>query len=709
MNKHTSPDSSTSPRPYLTWLLWLLFVALVWLWAALPMWRIIQVDPDPKQSVNNKALPSKAFQKRIQVYAKAMRSPLIRPIAKRRIILSLTRNIYPIRIERSFRALLQKDSVQKWEQTFQAWDTLLQKLERQLPDFHIQAYRVYLYLQAGHFSKLMHWKLKDTPTKANTRLKALFHIWMGHAAFWSGYPQRALRHYTLVEHGFAQHPRWEHRSQRNWRLPSERSTVLHHIGLIRLWNKEPKRALQAFQTLEARWTRLRKKTHRSVDIYMARCLAAYAAMQANEHKRALEWLNKAGAFVGGTAQSTWQRIALHFASKNPKVRKKGLSALHKLASTRKKHLYTYTDTENIARLHLIARDFKAKHYTQGWKRLSALLALLHTRPLPTTLSVLARNNTFPFQFIPASPQLYETVLRHWPSKAIQKSLTKQSTKPTATSRPSSAPSSQPTSRTHRRVSTKSWTWTQARSATRILLSLAYLKRYDWKRAQQHLKRTLSEAAPQNKIAQQAHLYLTMLYLQTEQFKRGQVHSQAYRKAYPNEPIGALYAAYILRKKAPQKAWQQIRSLRKQYGWKRAVGTLSPTPKRMKKWRVLQARVGFWWRILGAKGMLTTHDTFLTRRTLFWQHRPFFRRSKQLQGLFKALRTSHIEGRFGLQTLLAHARILALYTPRNSKAHAVYVRQSTFIQGLYRRFPELSYIFDRTLYSHHLGTFALGFF
>lgn len=248
-------------------------------------------------------------------------------------------------------------------------------------------------------------------------------------------------------------------------------------------------------------------------------------------------------------------------------------------------------------------------------------------------------------------------------------------------------------------------------------ALAHIKWSDWDAARKVLQATLKEFKGRTRLAMQAHLYLGMLATAQRDFRAASRHLILYYRAYPNDIRGRVYLGHALwMRRRFKDARRLLAPLRASKRWRRTIDRLLPNQKTRQGWKKLRQKAGFWWRLLGINGWLTLRDPQLSRRALFWAQYPYLRRSASAQQLFHALRTSHLRGRFGLLTMLIRHRLqaqLASQRPGGAARYQAAIRTARMrwqrLHRLYQRMPHLSYIFDRALYSHKWGTFALGFF
>lgn len=711
--------------------------ALSWFWIIQPALIISEVEPRPGKRTAH-IFPPPDLVKRIKAYQRAASSPFLRATAKSRLARVLTRYVNPSRIERTFRDLLQKGDLKGWQQTNTRWETLLRQLEALTPQYDLQAYRAYLYLQAGQWQRLHQWSKQIGTDPPKSRMQTLLHIWLGHGAFWSGDFVQAMRHYQTTEAVFQKHPAWEARSSTNWRLPAERSAVLYHIGLIRLLQGEPTKAQARFALVAKRWEDLRKNPAGSVDVAMAHCLAAEAAWQANDRRGFVDHMRAASRFKKDPVQAMMMRALAYSSDKaNPQEQRIGRKLLLSLASKVRSHKHSYPDTQAIAKLYLIEALLR-QNKSRGLKMLRQWAKVFRTRDLPPTLSTLLSRNTFPIRFVPAPPALLRRLLKALPQTEATNPVPSSGTpspKPTASTKPAvkaaNKPTSQPTSRPSVQATSQPSSQPlrvgpkrppqaakasikQLRLELQVLLGLGYLRRAYQHKATQTLKAVLAQKPStqgETKALTQAHLYLGMLALEARRYDEAAQHLGAFVKVYPGEPIGAFALAAALFHRQPQKAKALITPWKKERGWRRSFVHFFPPAKVRKAWKTLFPKAGFWWRMYGQNGLLSARDPFLTRRSLYWKNHNKYPAglAPTLTDLFGSLRTSHLAGRFGLLTLMTKARLREQAIPFQAQNRAWYTRQRRALQKLYSRHERLSYILDNALYSHRVGTIAIGFF
>jgi hypothetical protein len=683
-NSHNTPET---PSRWPSFVVYALLGVAAWFWLLTPIHHITQAPVIKVTKQQSFTPPGPAFWKRTQAYKRAMASPLLRSYARSFLVRTISRQVTTSRIERSFRQLLSLGSLTQWKQRETQWEAFFRRAIKAFPTMQLEAYRAYYRLQAGQFNRLLRDMPQHKVPPPTNRQTALLHIWLGHAAFWSGHPARASHHYTLVEKGFSTHPRWDQRSTHNWRLPAERSTVLYHLGLLAMHSKQHTQAVGHFGRLATRWAQLRAHPERSVDIYMARSLAFLAATYANNPTLAHTWHTRAKSFVGDSTQL--QMWHARYLLKQPKAttQLRGQRILKTLSASLKRYKHSYTDTRAIAVLTLAAHHFAHKRHAKGIALLQHMFRSFRYRNPPGSLSLLNATNTLFFRFAPATPDVYQRLLTHWPHKQV-------------TSRPASQPTSRPSSHTT--------PYARLKTDITLLLALSWLKQRRWSRAKLILTQLLQKP-PHLQTAQEAHLYLGQLANINGKTNQTKQHFLAYYKAFPKQPTAAFWLAWQLRKTQPALARQLMTPWRQHPAWKRTWGMVFPSKKQRKQWTKVTKRMGFWWRLLGAKGRLTTHDPILSRTFLFERHRKAFVSHPLLKRLFVNIRTSHLHGRFGLQTLLTKAIVMTTLTTTHTNEHKQYTRQAAFLSSLTTHYPELNYLFDRALYSHQHGTIALGFF
>ncbi|TNE52502.1 MAG: hypothetical protein EP343_00545 [Deltaproteobacteria bacterium] len=639
----------------------------------------------PKFQASPKAImPAKPMLKRLETYHRILSAgPVFRPYVRKRAATLLSQHIHPTRIERSFRRLLMGKSLQDWFKRIRTWDTLLRRLEKQYPSLHLDAYRAYLYLQAGQLQRLRKWG-EELPEEApRHRLTLLRRVWIGHACFLGGWTNEAFRHYKLALQGYEANPSWDSRTPSNWRLPAELTSVLYHLSLIQMKNKQYADAYKHLQRMKQRLLVIRPKAHRMPLWLLIHTWSAIACQRRGEWKRARHHHKQAQRYSDPT-------LSLLTEPSQP-VSNNG--ALRKVIATHRPHKHSYPDSPNLARLALATSLFQQKQPREAYVLVSQVLRDLQNRTLSPTLSMLQRKDTYKVRFLPAPPSLWREL-----AQVIQRAPFPQTTKRAATSQPTSkpkAPTKKPLSASSRREA-KAWILRKVR----FYQALSHLKLFQWKTAASLLQSLVKEAPKEPTPL----LYLGILALQNQQDLQAYRLFKRYHQAKSGK-ISALYLAYAaVRVKAPEaSSWLNKLS---QVGVRKSVIARIQALYQRKPMPTKTRQVQYWWRVLGVQGLLTIFDPHLRRRSHYWRVRPNLQSQTLPKEMLRSLWVSHHVSRFSLNTWLGRYRYLAEFFPKKRKE---YLRRMRYIRSYYLAFPEMWYALDRVMYTKQWGLLAMGLY
>lgn len=688
-----------------------LLIGGIWLsvqWLLYPGYLLLNTPPLP-QVQKNAALPSEETQQQLKRYYHIRKiSPVLRPLVSSYVATILTHHVHPARIERSFRQVLLQEKFSAWFTLFEQWESLLREWEHMFPQFHLEAYRAYLYLHAGHLERLRQWGTQLSATTPQQRQLLLLHIWIGHACFLGGWPQQAESHYRRVEQAFDQNPSWDRRTTHNWRLPAERSTVLYHLGLLALRRQQPQQALTYFRQLAKRWQIIDNQTHTLPLWYLSHLWSVVACEKISDPSCIQQHMQQAVTFAPDPTLGLLTQASLPSSSSPTPSRVSPNAVLGQVIATSRNHSHSYGDSPQLARLLLGLRLLKVNEVSRAYTHLDAVYHTMQKRSWPSTLGMLQRRHTERIRYLPWAPALYTQLIR-----ALEVSVVVER---------NSAPQqrvvhvlSQPTSQRHTLTSKKATSlpvhadnkknqWLQQKYQLlrefRMYRALSYLKMYAWEEAQSHLQKMVSLypgfAAPV--------LYLGLLALEQKQYQQAYLHFKRYHHSTPSS-TSVLYAAYAAIQSGSSDAAQWLIETKKypisQSQWQFLQRLLQRKPH-----HVPIEKAQFWWRVLGAEGLLAVYDPNLERKTKYWQIRDLFFQTERPKQFFRSLRVSHWISRHSLSSWLARYRYLALLYPQQKTE---YLRRLDYIQSYYRNFPHQWYLLDRTMYSHHWGLMALGLF
>ncbi len=681
-------------------------------WVLVPGYLLFTI-PVPKTKPRPTSMPSRATLHKLDIYHQVMRSPLLRRLAQTRAAQVLTQHITTSRIERSLRDVLLDQELPQWFAVQRKWDALLLRLEHQFPDFHLEAYRVYLYLQAGQLQWLKVWGDRLLPNVPQQRQSTLMRVWLGHAAFFGGWPKRAQMHYNLALRAYAQHPAWDRRTSRNWKLPAELSTTLYHMGLLSMLQKQPKQALTYFSRMLKRWKSL-KHSYESMPLwYLSHLWSAEACFALSDTSGATQHLKQAARFA-----------------KDPTLRLLAQSRLTSLQdaawstviASHRTHSLSYADSPWLARMMKSLRLFEQHKTRSAYRLLHQVLQALEHRIWAPTLGMFQRRDTSKIRYLPLAPSIYSALLRYVrqnPTPALQGSSLSSTSTPAlqgSSLSPTSTPALQGSAR--RRVTptlraatspTSKPAWKSHPTNTphqrvirdlRMYRVLSQLKLYDWETAISELesihKHDPTFAPPL--------LYLGILASHQQRGEQAYRWFSLYHKQQ-NDKVSLLYLTYSAMSSHPKQARVLLQALKKKKVRVSIVKRLQAIleGKSLSK-RTRKAQ--FWWRVLGAQGILATSDLTLGRQSHFWRVHNIFEQKKEPKQLFRSMHISHQLHRHSLATWLGRYRFLSLFFPKKKKE---YLRRLRYIQSFYRRFPHQWYLLDRTMYSNQWGLMALGLF
>lgn len=678
----------------------LLATGLLVAWVIHPGYLLLNLPKlDPKEK---SVMPSPDLLKLLDAYHKIRSAgPVYRPYIRQRAAAVISQKINPTQIERSYRTLLLKGSMGDWSRRYSEWEKILLRLETQFPHLHLDAYRAFLYLRSGHLERLRLWGQRFPDEPPEHRLTLLRRVWFGHACFFGGWPKEALRHYKLALQGYNENPAWDTRTPSNWRLPAELTTVLYHLSLLNMRNKQYAMAYKHLQRMKLRLLQIRPKAHKLPLWLLIHAWSALAcqrqerwACAREHHKLARKYSDPTMSLLMESAQDS----------------RRNNDALYKVIATHREHVHSYPDSRNLARLKLALTLYQAGQSTNARKVMGAILRDLRNRNWTPTLSMFQRRNTYIIRFLPVPPSVWASLYRAIknspaPTKASKKAPTPRS-KPNprnSASQPTSAPSTKPA-----KVQAKKATAPQPEQANsaqmlrevRLYQAFSHLKLFQWKAAQTLLQQLRNEA-PQDKSPL---IYLGMIALQQGQFQQAYQHFKSYYQTNSSKQI-LLYTTYaaVRAKAADVTSWLSKLSsskIRKSVVQRiLAMHQNKPLPKNTNK-------AQFWWRILGPQGLLTIYDPHLHRSSYVWRILPALQTKKLPKQMLRSMSVSHHVTRHSLNSWLGRYYHLAQLFPHKREE---YLRRLSYIRSYYLAFPELWYALDRVMYSKQWGLMALGLY